>query len=208
MLAILQGQPEPVTLAALVAACGLHPNTVREHLDALVGLGLVQRSQTEPKGRGRPAWLYEAVESADGPEPSEYAGLAATLASVIHRTSAEPRSDAIQAGTEWGRELARQLGQPPSHSRAAIRRQLVALLAEIGFAPETNDRQDVVKLTRCPLLEAAYRYPDIVCGVHLGIVRGAAEEFGGDAEGSEMHAFSEPGACRLNLVSRKPAGAR
>src|SRR5699024_12003747 len=55
------------------------------------------------------------------------------------------------------------------------------------------------RLTRCPLLEAAHEHPDIVCGVHLGLVRGALEVFGDPAAESELEPFSEPGACRLHL---------
>jgi predicted ArsR family transcriptional regulator len=79
---------------------------------------------------------------------------------------------------------------------------VVEILADVGFAPVADNRQSVVRLTRCPLLEAAHRFPDVVCGVHLGLVRGALEEYGAEAERSELFAFSEPGACRLELMTR------
>jgi len=202
ILEVMQAQPEPTTLAALIAATGLHANTLREHLAALVKRGLVRRHRAEPNGRGRPAWRYEATESDEESRPSEYAGLAATLASAIHRTSDSPRADAILAGTEWGHELARKKGAPTTSGGPAARREVVALLDEIGFAPQSDEHASVVKLTRCPLLEAAHRYPDVVCGVHLGIVRGAMEEYGADASRSDLFPFSEPGACRLDLMVR------
>jgi predicted ArsR family transcriptional regulator len=157
----------------------------------------VQRTPAAPRGRGRPAWLYSATAPAG---QSEYAGLAATLASAIQRTSSAPRADGIAAGAEWGHGLARDKGGPPRRGEAAARRQVVALLDDLGFAPEANRAQSKVRLTRCPLLEAAYRYPDVVCGVHLGIVRGALEEYGADGAGSELYPFAEPGACRLELL--------
>jgi predicted ArsR family transcriptional regulator len=199
LLETLHAQREPTTLAALVGLTGLHANTIRDHLEALEERGLAKRRRAAPEGRGRPAWLYEATEQ---PERSEYAGLAATLAAAIHRTSDAPREDAIAAGREWGRELARDMGRPANRRRPAARRQVVRLLAKIGFAPEADDRQSVVRLTRCPLLETAHRYPDVVCGVHLGIVRGALEEYDADAARSELFPFSEPGACRLELMAR------
>jgi predicted ArsR family transcriptional regulator len=199
LLETLAGQPEPTTLAALVVATGRHANTVREHLDALEEAGLVQRQRSEPNGRGRPAWLYQATET---PDRSEYAGLAATLAAIIHRTSDSAREDGIAAGRDWGRDLARAKGRPHGPGQPAARQQVVGLLADIGFAPVPDDRLSVVRLTRCPLLEAARRYPDVVCGVHLGIVRGALEEYGADAERTELLPFSEPGACRLELMTR------
>ncbi|HJA62039.1 MAG TPA: hypothetical protein H9788_13210, partial [Candidatus Brevibacterium intestinavium] len=63
------------------------------------------------------------------------------------------------------------------------------------------------RLTRCPLLEAAHEHPDIVCGVHLGLVRGALEVFGDPAAESELEPFSEPGACRLHLQDSTAATA-
>lgn len=201
LLETLRAQTEPTTLAALVTATGLHANTVREHLEALVRDGLAHRHQAAPTGRGRPAWLYEATGS-DAAAAPEYAGLAAALAATIHRTSASPRQDAVTAGLEWGHQLARARGAERAPSQAAARREVVALFDEIGFAPRADARSSVVRLTRCPLLEAAHRYPDVVCGVHLGLAQGALEEYGASPEGTELLPFAEPGACRLHLKTR------
>jgi predicted ArsR family transcriptional regulator len=80
---------------------------------------------------------------------------------------------------------------------------VVALLDELGFAPVPDDRHRVVRLTRCPLLATAQTYPDVVCGVHLGIVRGALAEHGADPADvdaqTDLVPFAEPGACRLEL---------
>lgn len=177
-----------------MAATGLHANTVRDHLDGLVRRGLVSRRTAEPAGRGRPAWLYEpAAEPAD----DGYAGLAAALASTIARTSANPREDATAAGEEWGRNLAGSRGgaaRGPDEARTLV----VQLLDDLGFGPETvPDEPADVRLTRCPLLEAAHRHPEVVCGVHLGIVRGALSHHGADPTGTDLLPFAEPGACRL-----------
>jgi len=201
LLESLRAQAEPTTLAALVAISGLHANTVREHLDALVRQGLAHRHAAEPAGRGRPAWLYEATGS-DAAAAPEYAGLASALAAAIHRASTSPAEDAVSAGREWGHELARDRGAGPAPSGVAARREVVSLLDEMGFAPQANARSSVLRLTRCPLLEAAHKYPDVVCGVHLGIAQGALEEYGAEPEGTELLPFAEPGACRLQLMRR------
>lgn len=195
ILDLLHRQPEPLTLAALVHATGLHANTVREHLDTLVRRGLVARSRSEPQGRGRPAWLYE--QTAVEPETSAYAGLAAALAASIARTSTTPREDATAAGEEWGRDLAHNRGATPTESKTA-RDRVVELLDDLGFEPRQEpEHPHIFRLTRCPLLEAAHRHPDVVCGVHLGIVRGALEEYGAEPAGTDLVPFTEPGACRL-----------
>lgn len=191
----LRDQPEPLTLSSLVTVTGLHENTLREHLTALVRRGLVRRHQAEPVGRGRPAWLYELTD--ENPAGSEYAGLAAALAAAIARTSDDPAQAGAAAGLEWGRDLARDRGATPGSPRQA-RDEVLRLLDELGFTPESApERPAEVRLTRCPLLEAAYRHPEVVCAVHLGIVRGALEEYGANPSGSALIPFAEPGACRL-----------
>lgn len=193
----LRDQPEPLTLASLVSATGLHENTLREHLTALVRRGLVRRYRAEPVGRGRPAWLYELTdeESAD----SEYAGLAAALAAAIARTNDDPGPAAATAGEEWGRELARDRGAAPLSPRAA-RDEVLRLLDDLGFTPDVApERPAEVRLTRCPLLEVAHRHPEVVCAVHIGIVRGALSEYGANASGSALVPFAEPGACLLTV---------
>ena len=207
LLETLRAQTEPTTLAALVAISGLHANTVREHLTALVRRGLAYRHPEAPAGRGRPAWLYEAAGS-DAAASPEYAGLAAALAGAIHRTSTSPADDAVTAGREWGHELARARGARPSRSAVAARREVVSLLDELGFEPQTDARSTVVRLTRCPLLEAAHKYPEVVCGVHLGLARGALEEYGADPEGTDLQPFAEAGACHLHLMRRPSTSSR
>jgi predicted ArsR family transcriptional regulator len=203
VLDAVQASQTPLTLADLTSATELHANTLREHLEALISRGLVRRVRSAPSGRGRPAWLYEATTPAVDRAGSEYAGLAATLAAHLHRTSADPRADAVAAGRSWGHELARKAGPPEGTGDAAARRKLVALLDDVGFCPEADERATTVRLTRCPLLETAKEYPDVVCGVHLGIVRGALEEYGADDSRTDLEPFSEPGACRLELLTRK-----
>lgn len=194
---MLRAQIEPTTLAALVALSGLHENTVREHLSALVGMGLAQRDPLETGERGRPAWLYEAT-GPDAAAAPEYAGLAAALAAAIHKTTDEPWDPAVAAGEDWGRDLAQARGAAATEQTVA-RERVQDLLDEMGFEPTSADGHHTVKLTRCPLLEAAHRYPVAVCGVHLGLARGALTEYGADPEGSELIPFAEPGACVLKL---------
>lgn len=204
----LADQPEPCRVAALAAVMRQHPNTVREHLDALVTDGYATRVAADPHGRGRPAWLYAAMDTQEPGEESggivrEYAGLAAALAAHLVRTSAEPVQESLAAGSAWGHQLALASGREPAPNATAARRQVVAMLDEMGFEPEADARASVVKLRRCPLLEAAYEHPEVVCNVHLGLVKAALEELGADAGSATLQPFSEPGACRLDLLPRR-----
>ena len=194
-LELLRSRPEPVDLTALAGLAGLHPNTSREHLDVLVEAGLVARTRARARGRGRPPWLYAAT--AVRPTNGEYVGLATALAQVILRTSPDPRRDAELAGESWGRDLARRPGGA-SLTPEAARERAVELLEDLGFAPRREDPAGpVVRLTRCPLLDAARQNPRIVCNVHLGILRGVLAGLGADPEGSDLVPFAEPGSCLL-----------
>ena len=199
---LLDTRSEPVRIAELSADLGQHPNTVREHADALVELGYVLRTRAAAVGRGRPAWLYASVlPDAEGPV-SEYAGLASALAAQIARTSRRPRDEAIRAGREWGKELARARPMDGRVTLPRIRRATLEMLDSLRFAPQSASRGSSVRLTTCPLLDAAKKNPDIVCGVHLGIIRGAIEEYGANGEETSLVAFSEPGACQLTLRTK------
>jgi len=203
LLETLQAQPQPTGIPALISMTGLHANTLREHLDGLQRTGLVTRERAPASGRGRPGWLYSATyRSWDDPRP-EYAGLAATLAAVIARTSPHPEDTAREAGEDWGHRLAREAGEPASDEPRAAREKVTDLFDDMGFAPEPDPDVRELRLTRCPLLQAAHEQPEVVCSVHLGVARGALEEYGADTEGIELHSFIEPGACLLRLAPRE-----
>lgn len=193
----------PVRVADAATALDLHPNTVREHLDAIAGLGLAERSTATALGRGRPATLYRASAADPAVAVRDYAGLATALAGHLARTSAHPERDARAAGIEWGRELIdedAQAGDDP-------RRSVLEALTRLGFAPDDEEgtpgaQGDTggIALRRCPLLDAARRYPTVVCQVHLGIVEGMLDRLGvPSGRGLDLIPFAEPGACRLFL---------
>jgi predicted ArsR family transcriptional regulator len=195
------------TVGDLAAELGGHPNTVREHLDGLVEQGLVTRERGVARGRGRPAWRYTPAVAEPDPRVRDYAGLATALAGHLERVSADPGADALEVGRGWGRELA--TGSPAAvgrAGRAGARHRVVDLLGELGFDPRADPRVTTVALRRCPLLDAARRHPQVVCQVHLGIVRGALEVYRGDPDSTELLPFAEPGACRLHLRTAAAPG--
>ena len=196
-----------VTVAEVATRLGLHSNTARNHLEALVQVGLATRERAAAVGRGRPAWHYTAAEGRPESDARvrDYAGLATALAAQISRTSADPGADALAAGEAWGRSLVE--GEPVG-TAAEARRRVVELFDRLGFSPEAGARSTTVRLRRCPLLEAARAHPAVVCSVHLGIARGALERLGGDPGPSSLEAFAEPGACVLTLGTRFAEGRK
>src|SRR3990172_7411549 len=83
----------------LAGELGLHPNTVRAHLDVLEKAGLVQSKVEHRHLPGRPRRLFAAVRD---PAEEEHALLAAALAGAlepIEECVARPQA----AGRGWGR---------------------------------------------------------------------------------------------------------
>ena len=199
----LQRSVTPTTVDALASLLGLHTNTVRKHLEGLVERGLATRSPAPVAGRGRPGSAYTAADGQAEPDRRvrDYAGLAIALAGHISRTSSDPEADALAAGEDWGRSLTR--GEP-SGSPARARHRVVGVLEDLGFDPSSDALAVRVRLRRCPLLDVARAQPGIVCPLHLGLVRGALAELGGDPDRADLRPFAEPGACLLHLGDPTP----
>ncbi|RAN79535.1 hypothetical protein B5P43_13620 [Bacillus sp. SRB_336] len=203
----LRASGGPLTVDALAAETGQHANTVREHLDALVGSGFATRTTAPRSGRGRPASLY--LPAQPDPRPAGYAALAAALARHIASTSADPAAAGDLAGRQWARVLA-GAGRPtapnaPAAPSAARRRRsrfnVAASLREAGFGIQGNADATDFTLTTCPILAAARESPDVVCAVHLGLVKGLLEGTGVPEVGVELVPFAAPGICTLHLPS-------
>ncbi|HEY6795849.1 MAG TPA: hypothetical protein VI248_14310 [Kineosporiaceae bacterium] len=189
----------PHTIAALADATGLHVNTVREHVEGLWAARLLTRERVPASGRGRPAWRYSARPPDESLSMRDHVALATALAGHLARTSSCPAADAAVAGQEWGRALTE--GRPAAATSLAARQEVVGLLDAAGFAPDADDDARTVRLRQCPLLEVARRYPDVVCGVHTGLVTAALETLG-DPDGARqvrLRPFAVPGACLLHL---------
>lgn len=152
--------------AMVAAALGLHANTTRFHLDALAGQGLVLRELERRSLPGRPRVLYRAV---DGPAADHYRDLAAALVRHFAGPLEGRAALARQAGHAWGRELRTGLvradpGQPPVQ-------RLVTCMAGLGYAPRL-EAGDLLVLRPCPFAAIAGEDPEVVCQLHLGLIRG------------------------------------
>lgn len=212
----LTAEARPVS--AVAETLGLHVNTAREHLDGLVESGLVHRSRLAPKGRGRPGWGYAVRAGASSPAIGEYAALAGVLADHVAAQGGDVRGNMRELGRGWGAALvgsrtgaaaegtqaagsagsaAESATGDAKHSRAQVETQVIGLLADLGFDPEQGPRG--LRLRQCPMLAVAREHPEVVCSVHQGLVEGAMEAGGASAEGVDLEAFAEVGACRLTL---------
>lgn len=137
------------------------------------------------------------------PRQGGYRLLAEILAGCVARDPAVPDGPE-RAGEAWGRYLAdRPPLAPPLGPQASLAR-LLELLEEIGFTlepPASAGERVCLVVESCPFREVARRHDAVVCGVHLGLIRGALAEFGGRLAVEELRPLTAGGACELELRS-------
>lgn len=230
VLEALRTSAEPLDVQAIADAVGLHPNTVRSHLDQLVDAGLAARAAQLRTTPGRPRLLFRAVPpSTDVEVEGSYRMLARVLASSIdsrarHTDDPAPGSVAAEAGRRWGHQsiadgsdqaMRSQDRQEPDDHLDAVGR-VVALLDEVGFAPRvretttgTAETQDpapgtvtptVIELHRCPYRDVALDHSEVVCGVHLGLIQGALDQMLTTPVSVRLEPFVSPHLCLAYLA--------
>src|SRR3546814_756681 len=105
------------TVDELRVATGLHPNTIREHLQRLVDGGYVVTEREQRTVRGRPRVFYAAATGADGrtsPVARQTAQQAADRGDLLGRVMTEmgpTRSEERRDGTACG-STCRSRGSP------------------------------------------------------------------------------------------------
>lgn len=197
---------EPRGVEELAGALGVHANTVRFHLDALVAEGAVSRRTQAPVGRGRPRTVYTGTPGMDRGGARGYRLLAQVLVGGLAAKDAQGRGDAEAAGRAWGGFLV-DAAQPPATTGAAAVARLTALLADLGFEPAAEP--GAIRLRHCPFLELAEEHGQVVCSVHLGLMRGALAAMDAPLTAERLEPFAAPDSClaRLAPVGPRPEGA-
>ncbi len=198
----------PGTLNDLVDRLGGHPNTTRQHLEALAAEGLVESETVAIEGPGRRPQSYtatgEGVRALRGEEGrTEYRELVGVIARDFVQHG-HPAERSFEIGRRWGNERAALVAA--SGDRDAVKATLTTLFAELGFSPrEAPD--GLIRLETCPMLDLAREYPQVICEIHRGLIQGVLDHVR-SREQFELRPFAEPGACLVGLgSSRQPATA-
>ncbi len=199
----------PRSTAEIADLLGLHPNTVRPHLEQMRAVGLLAVEADARGSVGRPLHRYALAPDAPslGLEPPAFPLLASMLTRMAAQAGIAP-DDAVAAGAEQGRALA-----AASHGMAAAsqdmagdsRRRgcvgpLTAALAELGFDPATGDGGAAVTIafTHCPFRELAEAHPEVVCNLHRGLIEGFVEQLGG-ASVDHFATLADRDPCQVEL---------
>ena len=200
LLAVLDRSARPMGVRELAEAVDLHPNTVRQHLDQLVEAGLAVRDAAPPVGRGRPPLRYAAEPGSDEQDPAAYRALAGVLAGQLARLP-DSVPVALAAGERWGRALAHETTDPAPAANALGR--LVAVLDAAGFAPQAPVADGApIRLRHCPFGTLARDNGEVICGVHLGLMRGVLRELDAPVDALRLEPFVGPSLCLAYLGGR------
>jgi len=171
------------TIGELCEATGLHPNTVREHLQRLIEGGYVVQATEHRTTRGRPRVLYNVATGA--PDAS----------SPVAKQKAD-------GAARRGDLLRRMLQSDPSGLGQRATYQLDALvehLEESGFEPVIDEDRLTVELTPCPHAAARPEHRPVLCQVHLGLMQGVLAQAGGPLTARCVRSATLPAECTVEL---------
>jgi len=191
----------PLATAEIAETLDLHPNTVRPHLERMRDVGLLA-VETEPRGTvGRPQHRYTLAPDAPslGLEPATFPLLAGMLAQVA-QAAGLGTEEAVEAGRDQGAADAAR-----ARPGASCLDALVARLAALGFDPAVadDDGHATVAFTHCPFSALAEANPDLVCGLHRGLVEGFVEALGGGRVDA-FHPLLDRTPCQVEVVVAAP----
>lgn len=206
-MTLLQAEGQRFDVVELAEELDLHANTVRAHLTVLEDAGLVGSATQPHDGPGRPRHLYHATARSDQlVNGSAYRFLARMLADHISDTTSNPSRAAEATGSAWGRGL---VNQPEPDCELSPRDgidRVVEVLDGLGFAPVVDDEGPTsvrLLLRRCPFLAVAREHQEVVCSIHLGLMRGALDVLDVQVVVEDLDPLVEPSLC----VSRLTVGA-
>lgn len=188
----------PLVTAEIAETLGLHANTVRPHLERMRDVGLLDVT-TDARGEvGRPQHRYSLALDAPalGLAPPVVPMLARLVLDMAERLKAGP-DDAAAVGEREGAARADRYTTSPSALEA-----LVDDLDRLGFDPVVavgdDDETAIVAFANCPFSAFASAHPEIVCGLHRGLVSGFVSTMG-DAEVREFCSLGHRTPCQVSV---------
>lgn len=187
LLHLIQEQPRR-TIAELVTATALHPNTVREHLQRLIDDGYVVAQPERRLTRGRPRVLYSAADGAAASSPVQRRKVKESAA----------RGDLMRRVMP---------GEAPQLDTASLHQvdALVDDLLDAGFDPLVDEADLTIDLTPCAQAEAQSAHRSVLCRVHLGLMQSVLTEAGGPLSVAGMRPSCDPRECVVQLTQSAPA---
>ncbi|MDN5769143.1 MAG: ArsR family transcriptional regulator [Humibacillus sp.] len=199
LLELLRGVDTARDVHELAEAVGLHPSTVRFHLETLRKAGLVTRRDQRSSGAGRPRTAYVAIR--EGSEAG-YERLARMLAADVAQTARGRAGHAEGIGERWAQQMIPLPTAPGTTLTDDAVAQVSSMFERLGFEPQTRgvEGRQEISLHGCPFRSVAREHPDVVCAIHLGLLRGSLERLGAHTT-SRLRPFVEPNLCVAEVTT-------
>ncbi|MEO5652055.1 MAG: helix-turn-helix domain-containing protein [Marmoricola sp.] len=207
-----------LTANDLATRLDLHVTTVRFHLDQLVAADVLETEFL--RGRvGRPRKVYRVLAGSLRGAKVDRAHAALTellLASWQEQSPEGTPLTAQQAGERWVRKHVASSATPPAPALtpgAWLGKvgQALDLLTPWGYTREVRTldegRTVELNLVDCPFLAMAHDHPEVVCGVHRGLLREAMHSTGESDVQVGLQPFVAPGRCRATMTRTADFGA-
>ena len=201
IIQLLRDAKEPLSVAEVAGAVGVHVNTARFHLESLVDAGLARRETEARSLPGRRRILYTGTLPNQTHERAQgYRLLAEILTSTIAARYPAAGEDMYEVGKEWGRYLTSRPTPFEVFDEGEIDKRVVDKLDALWFAPELcRDGGPHLLLHHCPFVETAKRAPQVVCQLHVGMINGSLEELRSAQRVVRIEPQAQPHLCRAWL---------
>jgi predicted ArsR family transcriptional regulator len=196
VLDAIESASEPLTVDDVCAATGLHPNTVRAHLDVLLAGESIAREPAETGGRGRPRWLYRRTE----PVASPFRYLVEALTTQLSASADPELADA--AAERWAQAIPEL---PVADSPDEAVSETVDALNRLGFRAVASPVGDAIALTGCPYAALVEQTP-MICEIHTALMTRLLDQTKQPVGVEAMDVWARPGMCvaRLNRADLQP----
>ena len=191
-------KPVDRTIDEVATAAGVHRTVAFQHLERLAALGYLTTDQRRGF-RGKPAKVYRLMR---GPielsHPARlHRQLGGLLARALDRLGDPGRAASRDAGRDFGDSLAVQRVAPGLEDALV---PLAALGGRYVLEPE-----GVLAATNCVFREACVEAPQVVCGLHAGMLEGVLAAAG--QPHSVLPLGPRPGdGCAFAIEPEAPAG--
>ena len=210
LMGALRRSNRPLDATEAGRMVGLHRNSARTHLDALVSVGLAWRRIEQRTTRGRPRVLYEnAAAPRDTRDASRteadlgYLDLSQLLAGQLTEIE-DAAGEAVRAGRRWAAAVDSSPLPTGYLTPVEAMGAVAGLFERLGFDPELALDEGRILLHRCPFVEVARGARPVICGMHLGMLKATLERLHAPLEVTGFHPFVEddPLLCVVSVEER------
>ena len=215
VIQLLRDSRAPVSVQDIAQEVGIHQNTARFHLEALVDAGLAERTQQARTTPGRPKVLYRGTLPNQTHERAQaYRLLAEALTTAVAANVPEAATVTYSVGRSWGRSLTETPDPGEAYSEDEVSARLVSKLDALWFVPTPRGEpsahvsapgkgMDALVLNNCPFVATARSTPQVVCSLHAGFINGTLAELGSELRATALvpHFGEHHCVARLETVT-------